>query len=201
HGVFQEAIDCYKRVLAIDPRHKQAQLYLKDAESSLSMYIDIGKSRHMQRMAETFKLPVSNFELSARSRTCLDRMDIKTLGSLTKVTREALLSAKNFGDTSLTEIEGLLARYDLELGESSEGGESAPAVQNEELQQKLDMPIEELEFATRARRCMERLGVKTVSQLVQLTERQLTSCPNFGATSLNEVRSKLAALGLSLKSE
>ncbi|MHC4789360.1 MAG: tetratricopeptide repeat protein, partial [Planctomycetota bacterium] len=39
HDMYYEAIDCYKRVLAIDPAHAQAHLYLKDAESSLTMHI------------------------------------------------------------------------------------------------------------------------------------------------------------------
>lgn len=201
HGEFEEAIDCYKRVLAINPHHKQAQLYLKDAESSLNMYIDIGKARRRQRLEEIFSLPVANFELSARSRSCLDRMQIKTLGGLTKVTRDQLLNEKNFGDTSLGEIEGLLSRYDLELGEDVPEGQDIFQTVAEPPEEKLETPVEELELSTRGRRCMERLGIKTVGQLVQMTDKQLLECPNFGATSLNEVKSKLAELGLSLKSE
>jgi DNA-directed RNA polymerase subunit alpha len=204
HAKYMEAIECYKRVLAIDPRHKRAQLYLKDAESSLNMFIDLSRMRSLERMHEIFSLPVSNFELSARSRSTLDRMDIKTLGGLTQVTREELLSEKNFGDTSLGEIENLLSRYDLELGRGAP--EAAATAQREAaedaaLREKLSMSVEELDFSTRCRRCMERLVVSTVSDLIQRTEAELLNTPNFGATSLQEVKRKLAALGLSLKGE
>ena len=193
HGDYERAVDCYKRVLAIDPRHKQAQLYLKDAESSLSMYVDAAKTRDMRRMEEVFNMQLTAFELSARSRTCLDRKDIKTLGALTKVTREELLNEKNFGDTSLEEIEQLMARYDLQLGEE------IPQVPEQDDSDSLSASVDMLELSTRCRRCLERLGVATIGELVNLAEADLLAVPNFGATSLNEIVMKLASLGLELK--
>jgi DNA-directed RNA polymerase subunit alpha len=201
HGRYLEAIDCYKRVLAIAPRHKQARLYLKDAESSVTMHIDATKSRRLRRMEEILGLPVSGFELSARSRSCLDRMDIKTLGGLTRVTRDQLLKEKNFGDTSLDEIEGLLSRYNLELGENLMDGAPEPQLSREEVSDRLATSVDGLQFGTRSRRCFEALGVNTLGQLVQLTEADLLACPNFGETSLNEVKAVLALLGLSLRSD
>ncbi|NLW50073.1 MAG: tetratricopeptide repeat protein [Candidatus Brocadiaceae bacterium] len=195
HNEYDRAIDCYKRVLAIDPRHKQAQLYLKDAESSLTMFVDAAKTRDMRRMEELFNMELSAFELSARSRTCLDRRDIKTLGALTKVTREELLSEKNFGDTSLEEIEQLMARYDLQLGQE------APREEDDDESDALTASVETLELSTRCRRCLERLGVATIGDLVRLSEADLVGVPNFGATSLNEIVLKLESLGLELRSE
>jgi len=197
HGLYSEAIDCYKRVLAIDPRHKQARLYLKDAESSLTMRVDVTRTRRTRHMEEIFSLPVSGFELSSRSRSALDHKDIKTLGGLAKLTREDLLNEKNFGDTSLEEIEQLLARYDLELGEGA-GPDAGP---DAALLEKLSTPVETLELSTRCRKCMEKLGVTTVGELAQLSEEDLLAVPNFGSTSLNEVKEKLATFGLSLKGE
>ena len=155
----------------------------------------------MQQMQEIFSLPMSNFELSARSRSTLDRMDIKTLGGLTRITRDDLLSEKNFGDTSLTEIEDLLGRYDLELGGPAPGAEQTEGQEDEDEDETLGMPIDALELSTRARKCMTTLGVETIGDLAELTEAQLLDTPNFGATSLQEVQEKLGALGLSLKEE
>ncbi len=203
HGMYYDAIDCYKRVLAIDPRHKAAQLFLKDAESSVSMYVDIAKSRRRQRMEEIFGLPVSGFELSSRSRNALERRHITTLGGLTRVTRDDLLNEKNFGDTSLEEIEHLLARYDLAIGEGPPGS-SAPAAEGAEEpaeQEELNRPVEALDLSTRCRKCMERLGVRTIGELVRFSEEELLAAPNFGSTSLNEINTKLTALGLALKAE
>ncbi len=204
HGMYAEAIACYKRVLAIAPAHKRAHLYLKDAESSLSMYIDMAKSRHRQRLEQIFNLPVDGFELSTRSRTTLERRDIKTLGALAKVSKDDLLEEKNFGDTSLEEIEDLLGRYDLSFAGNSSlaGPEGQDTPEGDGEDQETDgTPIEVLELSTRCRRCMEKLGVKTVGELTRFTEQQLLATQNFGSTSLNELKVKLEALGLSLGSE
>jgi len=195
-GDYAQAIDCYKRVLAIAPRHAMARLYLKDSESSLNMYRDTRKIRHMHELNEIFSLPVSGFELSPRSRACLDRMDIQTLGKLTQLSKDQLLSEKNFGDTSLNEIEGLLARYDLELDASLEDGAG-----EDEVDEALAASVDDLELSTRCRKCMDRLGIMTIADLVRRTESELLAAPNFGATSLDEVKTKLRAMGLSLKSE
>jgi DNA-directed RNA polymerase subunit alpha len=46
---------------------------------------------------------------------------------------------------------------------------------------------------------MNVLGLKTVSDLIERSEAELMTIKNFGQTSLNEVKQKLAELGLSLK--
>ena len=58
--------------------------------------------------------------------------------------------------------------------------------------------IDTLELSVRSRRCMERLAIKTIGQISAKTEAELLGTPNFGQTSLNEVKQKLAELGLSL---
>jgi DNA-directed RNA polymerase subunit alpha len=47
---------------------------------------------------------------------------------------------------------------------------------------------------------MQRLSIETIGDLVEKAEADLLATKNFGQTSLNEVKSKLAELGLSLKS-
>jgi DNA-directed RNA polymerase subunit alpha len=72
-----------------------------------------------------------------------------------------------------------------------------PAV-DEELAQKLSMPIQELELSVRANNCLESAKVETVGQLVKMTEADLLKIRSFGKTSLREIRRKLADIGLSL---
>src|SRR5260370_24471399 len=68
------------------------------------------------------EIPVTDFELSVRSRNCLKKMNIRTLGDLTRVTEQQLLSSKNFGETSLAEIKEILGSKGLHLGQSIEDG-------------------------------------------------------------------------------
>lgn len=61
------------------------------------------------------------------------------------------------------------------------------------------MPIEELDLSVRPYNCLKRAGINTVGDLMQRTEEEIVSVKNFGRKSLDEVRDKLTALGLSLK--
>ncbi len=55
----------------------------------------------------------------------------------------------------------------------------------------LDRPISDLNLSVRARKCMVRLGLTTIGELIRKTGDDLLECKNFGVTSLNEVREKL----------
>ncbi len=65
---------------------------------------------------EKLKLPISELELSVRSSNCLREAGIKTIAELVVKTEEQLLSFKNFGKKSLTEIKELLIGMNLTLG-------------------------------------------------------------------------------------
>jgi DNA-directed RNA polymerase subunit alpha len=88
----------------------------------------------------------------------------------------------------------------FELGEQIV--ETSTAVEEEEvdqeLQNKLDMSVQELDLSVRANNCLESAKVETVGQLVQYQESDLLKIRSFGKTSLREVKRKLTDLGLSL---
>jgi DNA-directed RNA polymerase subunit alpha len=66
------------------------------------------------------------------------------------------------------------------------------------LETKLNTPVTEPRLSVRAGNCLESEGIRTLRDLVQRTEDQLLEVRNFGETTLNEVREKLANLGLHL---
>ncbi len=205
-GHYERAVECYKRVLALDPSHERAQLYLKDAEASLTMRIDEERTRRILAQDEALQISLFNFELSARSRSVLEKLNVHTLGDLSRITEEDLLQFKNFGETSLDEIKDLLARNDLQLVGSrppiaARAKQLGTAAESEDLQEKLSMPVEVLSLSTRSRRCVERLNISMVGELTERTEKDLLSAPNFGRTSVAEIKSKLAALDLSLSEQ
>ena len=203
-GEYDRAIECYKRVLAAEPSHPRAKLFLKDAVGSKSMYYDEETERRIDRTNRLLRTPVGDFELSVRSRNCLQKMNIRALGDLVRITEEELLSYKNFGETSLTEIKEMLSSKGLSLGMTLDAGLpltlAAPPEDTEEAPQDemLGTPIEELELSVRSRRCMQSLGVQSLGELTDKTEDELLRCKNFGQTSLAEVREKLQAFGLNL---
>ncbi|MGQ9576134.1 MAG: DNA-directed RNA polymerase subunit alpha [Thermoguttaceae bacterium] len=63
---------------------------------------------------------------------------------------------------------------------------------------KLAMSLAELNLSVRAMNCLESENIHTVRDLVARTEDQLLEVRNFGETTLNEVKEKLADIGLRL---
>ena len=205
-GDYQRAIECYKSVLRSYPNHGRAQLFLKDAVASLDQHYDEEQGRAEDRRSQLMRTPVTDFELSVRSRNCLAKMQIKSLGDLIARTEEDLLSYKNFGETSLAEIKALLESKGLRLGMAQEEAERAR--QRESLLQitpedekalLYERSVVELDLSLRSRKAMESLGIRTIGELVQRTSLDLGQVRNFGETSLKEVKTRLAALGLSLR--
>ena len=63
----------------------------------------------------------------------------------------------------------------------------------------LDRTIEELDLSVRSYNCLKRAGINTVHDLTEKTEPEMMKVRNLGRKSLEEVKVKLADLGLGLK--
>ncbi len=62
----------------------------------------------------------------------------------------------------------------------------------------LNMSVNEIELSVRAANCLNNANITTVGQLAMKTEAEMLKYRNFGKKSLNEIKDKLTALGLSL---
>ena len=62
----------------------------------------------------------------------------------------------------------------------------------------LNMSVNEIELSVRAANCLNNANITTVGQLAMKTEAEMLKYRNFGKKSLNEIKEKLAALGLGL---
>lgn len=124
-------------------------------------------------------------------RTDFDRLilDVETKEAITP--RDAVASA----GSTLVELFGL-AR---ELNTQAEGIEVGPAPVVQESNPELAVPIEDLNLTQRSYNCLKREGIHTVGELVSRTEQDLLDIRNFGMKSIDEVKEKLQAMGLSLK--
>ncbi|MCH2130458.1 MAG: tetratricopeptide repeat protein [Pirellulaceae bacterium] len=203
---YERARQCYQRVLDAFPNHSRAKLFIKDAQASGDMYFDEDAEKQRDRLAQVLNIPVTDFELSVRSRNCLQKMGIRTLGDLARCTEQELLTSKNFGETSLVEIRDMLTSKGLELGQfAHEKAEPEPVYDMSDMspdeQALLERPIADLNLSVRARKCMVRLGLNTIGELVRRSGDDLLECKNFGVTSLNEVREKLTNFSLRLRGD
>ncbi len=112
---------------AISP--KDALLYASNIlQRHLDIFVNFGQlpediaeeepemTKEEGALYEKLRLPISELELSVRSSNCLREANIKAIADLVKKTEEEMLSFKNFGKKSLTEIKELLAGMGLTLG-------------------------------------------------------------------------------------
>ena len=205
-GEFDKAAQCVNKVLKYHPNHQRAILFKKDIDSSKTMFYDEEKEKKKTRKSQILETPISDFELSVRSRNCLRKMNIQTLGDLLNISEAGLLSYKNFGETSLREIKIVLESKGLRLGmaleekqlASAEGSDySAAEDEDEEVSNK---SVDDLQLSVRARKCLQKLNIHTLGELTRRTDAELLGVKNFGMTSLNEIKEAIGNIGLSLRS-
>jgi DNA-directed RNA polymerase subunit alpha len=212
---YDEAHRCLDAILRTDPNHRRARLYMKDVESARSMYYDEDADRRGGARNAVLEIPITDFELSVRSRNCLKKMNIRSLGDLLRTSEQELLSYKNFGETSLNEIKALLASKGLRLGQNVDGGggaavgatgavgamapRRAPVVVGNIAPEILAKSVADLELSVRSRKALQRLNINSLGELASRTEDELLGCKNFGQTSLNEIKQQLGSFGMGLR--
>ncbi len=205
-GDYLRARRCYDRILESYPTHPRALLFRRDSMASMDENYDYDEHRKEEMLSQVLKIPVAQFELSVRSRNCLQKMGIVSLGDLTRISEQELLNSKNFGETSLVEIREMLTNKGLSIGQFANAKAATEetvdfSAMSPDEQLLLERPISELGLSVRARKCMSRLGLTTIGELVRKTGDDLLECKNFGVTSLNEVREKLKQLNLKLRGD
>ena len=138
-------------------------------------------------LAVTYKVEATRVE----QRTDFDRLvvDVETKRSMSP--RDAIASAGR----TLVELFGLARELNVE----AEGIEIGPAAGDAALASDLALPIEELDLTVRSYNCLKREGIHSVGELVGRSEADLLDIRNFGAKSIDEVKEKLAEMGLALK--
>jgi DNA-directed RNA polymerase subunit alpha len=205
-GNYEESAQCLDLVLKAYPDHPRATMFRKDVAASATMMFDEEAEKARASRNQVLEIPVTDFELSVRSRNCLKKMNIRSLGDLLHVTEADLLSYKNFGETSLNEIKLMLATRGLRLGQALEEAVkqgSEPRVRPKPPpgtpENVLNISVGELEFSVRSRKCLQRLGIASLGDLITHTDSELLAVKNFGQTSLQEIKRKLAEFNLSLR--
>src|SRR3974390_3088426 len=107
-------------------------------------------------------------------------------------------------DDALTQASAILQHHlDVFVGYDKNAVEFEEVVdkQDEEktkMKKLLNMSVNEIELSVRAANCLNNANITTVGQLAMKTEQEMLKYRNFGKKSLNEIKDKLAALGLTL---
>lgn len=195
-GESNAAIDCFRQVLAYNPRNRRALMLMRDAKATRTMYYDEKEEREREKMEKIMRTSVNDFELSVRSRNCLAKMNIFSLGDLLSITEQEMLSYKNFGETSLKEVKEMLAMRGLRLGMNRDGDERLVTKADQKV---LAESIDKLELSPKIGQVLEQLGVTRIGDLVQYTDLDLFKVPGSGQSVVQELSTALGALGAGLR--
>jgi DNA-directed RNA polymerase subunit alpha len=185
-----------------------AELDRKDARLAMEIVVERGKGyvpaeRHRRSEHVIGVIPVDSIFSPVRKvnftvedtrvghATNLDRLilEIWTDGSVRP--EEALQEASRL----------LIDHFRLFAGIADETAAGAPfgVAEDPDKVKLMNMPIEDLDLSVRPYNCLKRAGIHTVGDLVKKTEDEVVAVKNFGRKSLDEVKEKLAAHGLSLR--
>src|SRR5213594_1391063 len=107
-------------------------------------------------------------------------------------------------DDALTQASAILQHHlDVFVGYDKafvefEEAESRQDDDKSKMKKLLNMSVNEIELSVRAANCLNNANITTVGQLAMKSEQEMLKYRNFGKKSLNEIKEKLSALGLSL---
>ncbi len=104
--IFRKHLDTFVQYFELGPP-------VEDTASQLAAQKEL---EHQTKLEHKLSKPIAEFDLSRRSANCLAAQKIATLRDLVTKTEDELTALRNLGETSLAEIKGKLAEYDLELG-------------------------------------------------------------------------------------
>ena len=199
-GNYDDAVYCFEAVLDAEPTNDRASLFLKDAKASFLMYYDEEISKKQGKESEVLNIPISDFELSVRSKNCLEKMNIHTLKDLTRITEVDLLSFKNFGETSLNEIKAILVQKGLRLGQALEIEKETELFGKKKTEKRMGTieSVSELGLSTRCRNALSKVGIERVEDLIGMTEEELDQ-KDIKHDYIDEIKENLSKCGLSLK--
>lgn len=107
-------------------------------------------------------------------------------------------------DDALTQASAILQHHlDVFVGYDKNAVEFEEVVdkhdeEKSKLKKLLNMSVNEIELSVRAANCLNNANITTVGQLAMKSEQEMLKYRNFGKKSLNEIKDKLSALGLTL---
>jgi DNA-directed RNA polymerase subunit alpha len=210
-GEYERAEQCYQSVIDYYPNHGRAQLYLKDAKASTTMFYDEDAARREAKVLQILGQPVAEVSFSPRVRNALQKLGVNSLGDLVQKSEDDLLAIPNFGRTSLRELKEFLSSKGLSLATASgpgglvsppEEGLMAPEVAAGPVSDEtLKKNLSDFEWSGRIRKVFEKMSLVTVGDLLARTEKDLLKSKNLGVTSIKEIRKKLGQLGVQMKPE
>lgn len=205
-------VETDESVEVLNPDHVLATL-TDDVPFVMEMVVENGRgyvpsSEHSQNVQEIGIIPIDAiFSPVARVRFAVAETRVGQKTNYDKLTLEVWTDGSVSPEMAMVEAAKILRKHLNPFVQYSELGpqvrspaRAAPAAPGIDpaMEQKLNMPISELNLSVRAGNCLESEQIMTVRDLVSRSEDVLLEVRNFGETTLTEVQEKLQELSLHL---
>jgi len=182
-GEREEALESQEKCLTLDPDHTEAMF------CSARLYDRFGDDEQAIELYDRLALQPRAF-VNALLNAAVVYEDIGKYDEAAICLRRVLKAHPNHTRARLfyKDVESCLEMVIDEVGEERVDARS----------RLLDTPLSEYELSVRARNCLKKMNIRTVGELMQLTEAELLAYKNFGETSLNEIKALLSKKQLRL---
>ncbi len=189
-----------------NPDHHIATMSGDDSVLDVKMEIQLGTGFLAAEGQDRSRLPIGTIPVDSiftPVRHVTYRVDPTRVGSATDLDR-LTLEVRTNGTISpheaISDAAKILDRYLIlffDFGEQEEHGIFADHLGA--MVPGADKRIKDLGFSVRTFNCLRKVGISTVGELIGHSESELIAIKNFGRKSLNEVKDKLAEMGLNLR--
>jgi len=184
-----------------------AALDSDQAEISMEMEVETGRGYVPSEEQDKARQAIGSIPMDAiytPVRKVAFHVEPTRVGHLTDLDRLVLEVTTNGTiepHEAISEAAKILDRYLILFFDFQERGEELAEVPPEDAarQRLLETRVDDLDFSVRTINCLRRESIATVGQLIERSEADLMGVRNFGRKSLQEVKDKLAGLGLALR--
>jgi DNA-directed RNA polymerase subunit alpha len=189
-----------------NPEHHIATLVGDDARLDMKMEVQFGTGFISAEHQDRSRMPIGTIPIDSiftPVRQVAYRVDPTRVGSATdfdRLTLEVRTNGTISPHEAVSDAAKILDRYLIlffDFGEQEEQGLYADHLVA--TVPGADKRIKDMDFSVRTFNCLRKVGITTVGELIAHSEAELMAIKNFGRKSLNEVKDKLAEMGLSLR--
>lgn len=184
----------------------------EDVPFQMELVVETGRgyvpaTEHTPQIQEIGIIPVdAAYSPVVRVRYEVEETRVGQKTNYDRLTLEIWTNGSVHPDMALVEAAKILRKHlnpfvqynELGLQVHAEPRSTATITLDPATEAKLNLPLSELKLSVRASNCLESENIHTLRDLVIRSEEQLLEVRNFGETTLNEVKERLADLGLRL---
>ena len=181
----------------------------KDGVLEMEVCVERGRGYVPAEKREPEALPINALMLDADfspvKRVNFQVEDVRGQASRQRLVIELWTNGSITPETAIAEasriLEGhfdLLTIFPAGAPVEEEEVRTGEVVPRGDLNDNLLRNVDELELSVRASNCLKTANIRTIADLVQKTEPELLKTKNFGKKSLNEIKTILGEMGLSL---